>query len=82
MDAVVYGMAFGRPLSNLPAAWFLDNMLLPLARKISPSLLVGSLEEPYFFTPLITASQVRMCACVRVCSCVCVAVCVCVSVCV
>lgn len=33
-------------------------MLLPLARKISPAIRVGSLDAPYLFSPLITASQV------------------------
>lgn len=33
-------------------------MLLPLARKISPALRVGSLDAPYLFSPLITASQI------------------------
>lgn len=59
MDHLVYGMEFSRQLSNLPAPWFLENMLLPLARKISPSLRVGTLEDPFFFSPIITASQVR-----------------------
>lgn len=54
----MYGMEFSRQLSNLPAPWFLENMLLPLARKISPSLRVGTLEDPFFFSPIITASQV------------------------
>lgn len=51
-------MEFSRQLSNLPAPWFLENMLLPLARKISPSLRMGTLEDPFFFSPIITASQV------------------------
>ena len=34
-------------------------MLLPLARKISPAIRVGSLDAPHLFSPLITASQVR-----------------------
>lgn len=59
MEHLVYGMEFSRQLSNLPAPWFLENMLLPLARKISPSLRVGTLEDPFFFSPIITASQVR-----------------------
>lgn len=58
MDHLVYGMEFDRQLSNLPAPWFLENMLLPLARKISPSLRVGTLDDPFFFSPMITASQV------------------------
>jgi hypothetical protein len=28
MDDVVYGMAFSRPFTNLPAPWFMENMLL------------------------------------------------------
>ena len=58
MDSLVYGQEFSHKLSNLPAPWFIDNMLLPLARKISPALRVGSLEQPHFYSPLITASQV------------------------
>ncbi|KAF8065930.1 hypothetical protein HT031_002991 [Scenedesmus sp. PABB004] len=58
MDALVCGQDFGRKLANLPAPWLIDNMLLPLARKISPALRVGSVERPYFHSPLITASQV------------------------
>jgi hypothetical protein len=58
MDNLVYGMEFDRQLSNLPAPWFIENMLLPLARKISPSLRVGTLDDPFFFSPMITASQV------------------------
>lgn len=58
MEDLVYGMEFSRQLSNLPAPWFLENMLLPLARKISPSLRMGTLEDPFFFSPIITASQV------------------------
>lgn len=37
---------------------FIDNVLLPLARKISPAIRVGGLDAPYLFSPLITASQV------------------------
>jgi len=58
MEHLVYGMEFSRQLTNLPAPWFLENMLLPLARKISPNLRVGTLEDPFFFSPIITASQV------------------------
>lgn len=67
MEHLVYGMEFSRQLSNLPAPWFLENMLLPLARKISPNLRVGTLEDPYFFSPIITASQVGVGVCVCVC---------------
>jgi hypothetical protein len=59
MDSLVFGQEFSRKLCNLPAPWFIDNMLLPLARKISPALRVGNLEQPYLYSPLITASQVR-----------------------
>jgi hypothetical protein len=58
VDHVVFGQEFQRKFRNLPAPWFIDNMLLPLARKISPALRVGSLDEPYLFAPLITASQI------------------------
>lgn len=58
MDSLVFGQEFSRKLCNLPAPWFIDNMLLPLARKISPALRVGNLEQPYLYSPLITASQV------------------------
>ncbi|KAF6256540.1 hypothetical protein COO60DRAFT_1640616 [Scenedesmus sp. NREL 46B-D3] len=58
MDSLVFGQEFGRKLCNLPAPWFIDNMLLPLARKISPALRVGNLEQPYLYSPLITASQI------------------------
>jgi hypothetical protein len=60
MDSLVFGQEFSRKLCNLPAPWFIDNMLLPLARKISPALRVGNLEQPYLYSPLITASQVRI----------------------
>jgi hypothetical protein len=49
MDALVFGQEFSRKLCNLPAPWFIDNMLLPLARKISPALRVGSLDQPFFY---------------------------------
>lgn len=55
---MVFGMEFLRPFRNLPAPWFIDNMLLPLARKISPSMRVGTLEAPSMAAPLITASQI------------------------
>eukprot|EP00882_Tetradesmus_deserticola_P032080 GHRQ01036302.1.p1 GENE.GHRQ01036302.1~~GHRQ01036302.1.p1 ORF type:complete len:612 (+),score=263.71 GHRQ01036302.1:294-2129(+) len=58
MDSLVFGQEFSRKLCNLPAPWFIDNMLLPLARKISPALRVGNLEQPYLYSPFITASQV------------------------
>lgn len=58
MDSLVFGQEFTHKLCNLPAPWFIDNMLLPLARKISPALRVGNLEQPYLYSPLITASQV------------------------
>ncbi len=58
LDSVVFGQEFRRAFKNLPAPWFIDNMLLPLARKISPSLRFGSLDAPYMMTPLVTASQI------------------------
>jgi hypothetical protein len=63
MDSLVFGQEFSRKLCNLPAPWFIDNMLLPLARKISPALRVGNLEQPYLYSPLITASQVSLHCC-------------------
>jgi hypothetical protein len=41
LDTLVTGHEFSRAFRNLPAPWFLENMLLPLARKIAPSLQVG-----------------------------------------
>jgi hypothetical protein len=58
VDAVVFGQEFSKPFKNLPAPWFIDNVLLPLARKISPAIRVGGLDAPHLFSPLITASQV------------------------
>ncbi|KAI8464539.1 MAG: hypothetical protein J3K34DRAFT_526123 [Monoraphidium minutum] len=58
VDSVVFGQEFGKAFKNLPAPWFIDNVLLPLARKISPAIRVGSLDAPHLFSPLITASQI------------------------
>lgn len=40
LDTLVTGHEFHRAFRNLPAPWFMENMLLPLARKIAPSLQV------------------------------------------
>lgn len=57
-DDLVTGQEFHRPFKNLPARWFVEKVLLALARKISPSMVVGPLTTPYLLSPYISAAQV------------------------
>ncbi|KXZ48703.1 hypothetical protein GPECTOR_26g606 [Gonium pectorale] len=57
LDSVVTGQEFARPFRGLPAAWFIENVILSLARQLSPSVRVGPLSSPSLLMPLIAAAQ-------------------------
>ncbi|KAG2440245.1 hypothetical protein HXX76_004357 [Chlamydomonas incerta] len=57
LDSVVTGQEFGRPFRRLPAPWFVEKVLLSMARQVSPSMRVGPLSAPHMLMPLIAAAQ-------------------------
>ncbi|PNW84735.1 hypothetical protein CHLRE_03g156550v5 [Chlamydomonas reinhardtii] len=58
LDSVVTGQEFARPFRRLPAPWFVEKVLLSMARQVSPSMRVGPLSQPHMLMPLIAAAQV------------------------
>ena len=63
LDTLVTGQELQRPCAGLPPAWFVDSVLLALARTVSGG---GCVE----------CVCVHVCVCVCVCVCACVHVCV------
>lgn len=57
-EDVVTGQELGRPLRALPARWFVENVLLRIARGISPSMQVGLQPAPFLLSPLLAISQI------------------------
>ncbi|KXZ48705.1 hypothetical protein GPECTOR_26g608 [Gonium pectorale] len=57
LDSVVTGQEFSRPFRRLPAAWFVEHVLIGLARQVSPSMRVGPLSSPSLLMPLIASAQ-------------------------
>lgn len=60
LDDLVTGQEFGR-VENLPAAWFVERVLLKVARAVSPSMQVGPLSAPHMLMP-VAAGCSEMCA--------------------
>jgi len=57
-DDAVTGQRFSKPLRRLPSAWFM-NLVFMLARKLSPSMMIGCWEAPFILSPLISTAQVH-----------------------
>ncbi|KXZ48704.1 hypothetical protein GPECTOR_26g607 [Gonium pectorale] len=57
LESVVTGQEFPRPLRHLPAAWFVENVMINLAQQLNPSLRVGPLSSPHLLMPLIASAQ-------------------------
>lgn len=55
-DDVYTGQELLRPLKNLPAKWMI-NLLIRIARKLSPSTIFGELDAPHVLTPLVAGAQ-------------------------
>ena len=55
-DDVFTGQEFFRPLLDMPAKWMI-NVLLRIARKLSPSSIFGLLDAPHILTPLVAGAQ-------------------------
>jgi len=53
---VFTGQEFFRPLLDLPAKWMI-NVLLRIARRLSPSSMFGLLDAPHILTPLVAGAQ-------------------------
>mmetsp|Transcript_12443 Transcript_12443/g.31899 ORF Transcript_12443/g.31899 Transcript_12443/m.31899 type:complete len:717 (-) Transcript_12443:252-2402(-) len=60
-DDVFTGQEFERPIRDLPASW-LVNVLLRIARKLSPSSIFGLLNRPHILTPVVAGAQ-----CINIC---------------
>lgn len=56
MNDVFTGQEFLRPIKNLPAKWML-NVLIRIARRLSPSTIFGLLDAPHILTPLAAGAQ-------------------------
>ncbi|MEW5308709.1 MAG: hypothetical protein WDW38_000647 [Sanguina aurantia] len=57
VSSVTTGQEFSQPFQRLPAPWFVEKVLLQLARKISPSMRVGPLSAPHMLIPMLAAAQ-------------------------
>jgi hypothetical protein len=55
-DDVFTGQEFQEPIRDLPASW-LVNVLLRIARKLSPSSIFGLLDNPHILTPVVAGAQ-------------------------
>eukprot|EP00891_Asterochloris_glomerata_P002197 jgi/Astpho2/2197/Aster-03187 len=53
MVNVISGPEFSRPYKNLPAIWFVEHVLLAVARRISPRMRFGSMKKPYMQVPIM-----------------------------
>ena len=51
-DDIVAGQEFGRA-KHLPPAWFLERVLLQVARAVSPSMEVGPAAAPFMLMPAV-----------------------------
>lgn len=56
-DEVLTGQEFARPAKQLPAKWLVETVLIQLARKISPSMVIGPLSAPHVLAPLVAMAQ-------------------------
>ena len=53
---MITGQEFAR-VKNLPAKWFVESVLIKVARAVSPSVEIGSLSAPSVLMPVAAMAQ-------------------------
>ncbi|KAK9803895.1 hypothetical protein WJX72_002783 [[Myrmecia] bisecta] len=56
-DDVLTGQEFNRAPTNLPGKWLVETVLMKMAKRISPSMVIGPLSAPYVLVPIIAMAQ-------------------------